>query len=287
MSEFSARWLALREPADRVARSERLAKRFAAALRTKRIFDLGAGTGANARYLAPLIPGDQEWVLVEHDRDLRMAQHSSFRAWARHRRYRCTETAGAIVIETPDARWRFRALAKDLATGCEKLPLRHGDGVTAAAFFDLVSDRWLARFVGWLASHETPFLGALTVDGRRLWRPALSTDALIDLAFRRDQQRDKGFGPALGAKAAEALPRALRAASFAVATEAGDWRLGKEERGLSAAVVHADARLALALAPQRKDMIEAWRRQRLNDARSGRLTLTVGHRCVLALPRGI
>jgi SAM-dependent methyltransferase len=287
VSDFSVRWLALREPADRAARNERLAKRFAAGLRSRRIFDLGAGTGANARYLAPLIAGDQEWVLVERDRALRAAQKSAFRAWARRNRYRYAEAARAIVIETDRARWRFRTLAADLTPGCERLPLRAGDGVTAAAFFDLVSDRWLTRFVAWLKAHQAFFLGALTVDGRRLWRPALGADALVELAFRRDQARDKGFGPALGAKAAEALPRTLRAAGFAVATAAGNWRLGTAEHALSVAMARADARLARTAWPQRKDMIDAWRRRRLKDATMGRLALTVGHRCVLALPRGI
>ena len=287
MSDFSARWLALREPADRAARSERLAKRFAAALRTPRIFDLGAGTGANARYLAPLIAGDQEWILVERDPALRATQKSAFRAWARRQRYRCVETARAIVVEANGARWRFRSRATDLAGGCAGVPVRPGDAVTAAAFFDLVSSGWLARFAAWLADRRAPFLGGLTVDGRRLWQPALSTDALIDLAFRRDQARDKGFGPALGAAAADALPRALRAAGFAVTTAAGDWRLGGETRSLCAALARANAGVARAAWPERKQMIDNWRRKRLKDAEDGRLALVVGHRCVLALPRGI
>ena len=287
MSDFTARWLALREPADGAARSERLARRFAAALRGPRIFDLGAGTGANARYLAPLVAGDQDWILVERDPALRKAQAAAFGAWARRHRLPLRATARGIVVEAGDARWRFRAHAADLAKGCARLPVRPGDGVTCAALFDLVSGAWLARFVAWLAEREAPFLGALTVDGKRLWRPAHTIDALVRLAFGHDQARDKGFGSALGAAAAEAVPRALRAAGFHVATAAGDWRLGGAERALVAALARSDAALARAAWPERKAAIALWRSARLKAAASGRLALTVGHRCVLALPRGI
>src|SRR6185312_14115446 len=66
MSKFSADWLALREPADRAARDRGLARRFAAALPPRpRIIDLGAGTGATARALAPFVAGT--WILVDRD----------------------------------------------------------------------------------------------------------------------------------------------------------------------------------------------------------------------------
>jgi len=285
VNDFSAHWLALREPADAAARSARLARRFAAALPPRaRIFDLGAGTGANARYLAPFIVGDREWILVERDPRLRAAQESSFRSWARRNRYSFRQTGRGMVIETKDARWRFTSRVFDLAKGCAGLPVRPGDGVTAAAFFDLVSSPWLARFAGWLAERDTAFLAALTIDGRRQWRPALSSDALVALAFRRDQARDKGFGAALGAEAVAALPRALRAKKLAVATVASDWRLGSGERALVAALVRADAALARAAWPERAEIVATWRRQRLKGARAGRLALTVGHRDILTMP---
>src|SRR5918994_737676 len=72
MSSFSAEWLALREPADAAARSKPLAERAVRALPSDRVraVDLGTGTGSNVRFLAPYLPPDQEWLLVDEDERL-------------------------------------------------------------------------------------------------------------------------------------------------------------------------------------------------------------------------
>ena len=65
----SPEWLELREPADAAARSEELAARLARHLGPAPlvIHDLGGGSGAMGRWLAPRLPGPQHWVV--HDRD--------------------------------------------------------------------------------------------------------------------------------------------------------------------------------------------------------------------------
>jgi trans-aconitate methyltransferase len=69
----STEWLALREPADAAARAADLVEHLRRALPAtdlRVIHDLGCGTGAMARWLAPLLPGPQHWVLHDRDRDL-------------------------------------------------------------------------------------------------------------------------------------------------------------------------------------------------------------------------
>ena len=68
-----SRWLALREPADILARSAALTKAIVARLppeRPLRILDLGSGTGANVRYLSSRLPVPQQWLVVDRDADL-------------------------------------------------------------------------------------------------------------------------------------------------------------------------------------------------------------------------
>jgi len=68
----SPEWLALREPADAAARSAELADRLARHLPAGPllIHDLGGGSGAMGRWLAPRLPGLQHWVMHDRDADL-------------------------------------------------------------------------------------------------------------------------------------------------------------------------------------------------------------------------
>src|SRR5947208_2381282 len=69
----SPQWLALRETADAAARSAELAERLARRLAPDGrlvVHDVGAGTGAMGRWLAPRLPGPQHWVLHDRDADL-------------------------------------------------------------------------------------------------------------------------------------------------------------------------------------------------------------------------
>jgi SAM-dependent methyltransferase len=63
---FSADWLALREPADRAARDAALARRAGEAAGPEPVIvDLGCGTGATWRALAPLLPAAARWRFVD------------------------------------------------------------------------------------------------------------------------------------------------------------------------------------------------------------------------------
>ncbi len=70
MSGFSADWLALREPVDALARNQELTAQLIAWRRQPgflSVLDLGSGTGANLRFLAPWLSDQQYWRLVDAD----------------------------------------------------------------------------------------------------------------------------------------------------------------------------------------------------------------------------
>jgi hypothetical protein len=283
LSGFVPAWLALRESADAAARASHLSPRFAAALpRHPRILDLGAGTGANARALAPVIARGQDWWLAESDPALRAALLPAFRAWASLGGHDLTEEADAIVVAAAGARWRFAALALDLAGGWDALEAGMVDGVTASAFLDLASAAWLGRLASWLAARRLPLLATLTVTGRRDWRPRHQADGSVAAGFRRDQERDKGLGPALGAGATAVLAHALTVRGYRVTQAASDWRLGAGDGALLAALIAGEAAAATAASLADARAIAAWRDDRLAQAAAGRLSLTIGHRDLLA-----
>jgi len=289
---FPLDWLRLRESADLAARSPALARSFAAAMpatRPLRLIDLAAGGGANTRALLPRISGDQHWCLIDRDRDLLAAQGEEFTLWARRQGYPVTAGGGRVLIEARPARWQIEAMPLDLDGDFATLAEAEFDGITAASFFDLVALEWLERFVALLAERRVPFLAALTVDRGRDWQPRHDDDALIANAFAAHQRRVKDFGPALGANAPDVMEALLQQAGFRTERAASDWRLGMGDRGardqaLLAALIAGEAGAAREAVPAVADRIDGWEKGRLALLAERRLSLTVGHCDLLALP---
>lgn len=283
MSEgFSADWLALREPFDRVARSRVLAARLAETLPARpRILDLGAGTGSMFRWLAPIIGRAQAWTIVDADGDLLGHAFARTADWAEARGFRITTPGRALLIHTPAGAWRIEALATDFGADPARLPLRDHDAVVCSALMDLVSPAWAERLA---ASLRAPLLACLSVDGRDRWRPAHPDDRLVARGFARDMRRDKGFGRAMGAAAPATLARLLAARGFRVATAPSDWIIPAIAAPMLEAMVRGHAAAAADALPAAAARIAAWEGARLGALARGRLALAIGHRDLLALP---
>jgi hypothetical protein len=284
---FDLDWLRLREPHDLHARSRTLAQRFGAAVRarageaTAGIVDLGAGSGANFRALAPLISGDQDWRLVDHDRALLSHQAAEIAQWARGQGWRVTHGSGVVTVATGSAQWRAHSSALDLARDLAELPLRV-HGITCAALLDLVSAPWLERLAQRIVAARAPFLAALNVDGRREWQPSHPDDAEIARSFVNHQRTDKGFGPALGPQAAAIAEQLFGARGYRVSTAAGEWRLTGHDGAILEALIDGTAEAARAMDPG--VAVARWRDRRHVELQRGALGLTVGHVDILAEP---
>jgi len=269
MSGFSTEWLDLRETADRRTRDAGLEARLAehfAGHDDLRIVDLGCGTGANARALAPHLPGGQSWRFVDHDVDLLAAAQARMAAWA-----------GAGADRRPlDITYQIADLGGDL-----RAVVRPGDDlVTAAAFFDLVSPEWIARFVTAVVEAGAAFYTVLIYDGEEIWMPAHPADAAVLEAFRQHQRGDKGFGPAAGPEAADLLIRAFAEAGYQVHAAASPWRLGAPDRALIAALAEGTAKAARETGLVDVQTAQSWR-----IARQEADAAIIGHVDLLALPQ--
>jgi SAM-dependent methyltransferase len=272
VSGFDTDWLALREPADAAARSVALEAALARSLAgrggTLGCVDLACGTGANLRRLAPRLRGPQRWQVVDSD--------AALLAEARRR---CVDLRAANGAPVEVVYVQADLAAADLDACCAGAAL-----VTASALLDLVSPEWLDRLAAAIARVRSVALFALDYDGRRACEPVDADDAPAHAAFDAHQRRDKGFGPALGPRAATYAARALAARGYRVERARADWWLGPADAALQAELLRGWARAAVEAAPDCRDLLDAWLGRRLAQLDAGRSRLTVGHEDLLATP---
>jgi hypothetical protein len=258
MAGFSADWLALREPADRAARSADLTRLIADALAedpAPNVLDLAAGTGANLRYLTVAIPRAR-WLLVDHD--------------------------AALLDRVPaDARVETRQL--DLATLDDPSIFEGRALVTASALLDLVSEAWMRALAARCALNGSMALFALSYDGRIICSPEDPDDGSVVELVNEHQRTDKGFGPALGPAATGVAARCFEAAGYRVRRAPSDWRLPPDARDLQRQLIEGWAQAASEMAPHRARVIDGWRDRRLAHLAAGWSEMTVGHEDIAAI----
>ena len=265
----SPEWLLLREPVDAAARSAELAERVGRHLATASrlvIHDLGGGSGAMGRWLAPRLPGPQHWVVHDRDADLlKLAVGGPGPA-----------ADGAAV--TVEAR---RSDITRLAPG----DLAGASLFVASALLDLLTADELARMLGACTGiGRRPMLLALTVVGRVTVIPADPLDARMAAAFNAHQQRATTAGPRLGPDAVAAAVDELRGTGAEVLVRPSPWRLDAAHADLAAEWFDGWVAAACEQEPALAAEAGAYRDRRLAQAAAGELAVTVDHADLLVLP---
>jgi hypothetical protein len=252
MTTVAPEWLSLREPADAAARSDELAAIVARRVRPAVVHDLGGGTGAMGRWLAPRLPEPQHWVVHDRDRDLL-----------------------DLALADPPANATVETRQTDLAW-LTPSDLDGADLVVASALLDILTANELT---GLLASAGgRPLLVALSVVGRVALLPQEPLDARIGAAFNAHQRLR--LGP-------DAVPMALRALANTGATvlvRPSPWQLGAPEVGLIAEWFLGWVAAAVEQEPELTHAVGAYLHRRLVQAAAGALAVSVGHVDMLVLP---
>lgn len=269
MAGFSATWLELREPVDASARNPTLDAELRAwrkPLGPLSVLDLGSGTGANLRYLAPQLRGEQRWCLVDHDATLLARGDEMVQSWPARQDL-------ALSLQ-----WRHMDLVKEW----QALDLVTVDLVTASALMDLVSLAWLTRFTRRCRSWNAAVFIALSYDGTMDWQPSLPEDLRVCEWVNRHQRTDKGFGPALGPEATTALTVSLQELGYRILARPSPWRLGPTHTALQTALLEGWIEVVRSIAEDSIDWLDCWAVQRRRWIEQGESYLRVGHQDVFA-----
>lgn len=261
-------WLDLREQADAVARDPGLVDELRHRLPAGGplvAHDLGCGSGAMTRWLAPQLPGPQQWVL--HDRDatlLRLAAGVGVRS----------ADGAAVTVETrPDDLTELHA--RDLAGASL---------VTASALLDVLTAEQARRIVSASTAAGCPALITLTVVGRVGLTPPDPSDAALTHAFNAHQRRRVGGHRLLGPDATAFTTAAFARAGAAVLVRPSCWRLDASHQDLLGEWLAGWIDAACEQEPGLAPVARGYARRRAAELARGDLRVVVHHRDLLALP---
>lgn len=261
-------WLAARVAADGAARAATVSTLLPELSRylieaagprgTVQIIDLGAGTGANQRWLAPRLPIRQRWLHLDHNpvisRSLPLAAETE------------------IVDESVEALG-------------ELLTRSSGDRqlVSCSALLDVLTTEQIQAVCRAVIDNRVPAFFSLTVTGGLRLSPADAHDQLLLAAFNDHQRRAGRAGP----EATTLTVNLLRAAEFTVTTQETPWRLTAES-GLAFVDQMLEERLAAAVAqdPALARTAAAWLELRRAQLAAGLLRIELDHCDILGLPGG-
>ncbi|MFJ3336845.1 SAM-dependent methyltransferase [Streptomyces sp. NPDC086766] len=267
-ARYAPEWLQLREVADAAARATELLDPLRSRLADPPgrdggivVHDLGCGTGSMGRWLAPRIDGAQHWIL--HDRDpylLHFAAVASPHAAADGSRVTVETRRGDVARLTPDA-------------------LVGASLVTASALLDVLTEDEIDTLAAACAGAGCPALLTLSVVGRVDLTPADPLDAEIAEAFNAHQRRTGLLGPDALAVACESFTRH----GAAVRVHPSPWRLGADQRELTAQWLRGWVGAAVEQRPELKPRADRYLAERLEACAAGELTVVVHHSDLLAL----
>jgi hypothetical protein len=210
------------------------------------------------RWLAPLLPGPQHWVL--HDRDDELLDEAAARLADRAR----------ITVST-----RLGDLSTLTAVDFASASL-----VTASALLDLLTLAEAQALAGAIAG--IPALLTLSVAGRVEFTPADPLDRELAAAFNDHQRRTVDGRRLLGPDAAAATVAALHRNGATTELRDSPWSLGAEHPELTTQWLLGWVAAACEQRPELTEAAREYARRRQDELAAQRLDIVLHHDDVLA-----
>jgi hypothetical protein len=217
------------------------------------------------RWLSPLLPGRQHWVLHDRDPDLLALAAAHVPGPA----------AGGAAVTVETRRSDITRLGRAGLTGATL--------VTASAVLDLLTENELNALIRTCAGAACPVLLTLSVTGRVRLVPADPLDRRIATAFDAHQRRTTKRGRLLGPDAVDAAAEGFRQLGAEVVVAPSPWRLAGADAALTVEWLNGWIEAACEQEAGLIAEADLYRRRRLREAEAGRLGVTVGHADLLVL----
>jgi hypothetical protein len=267
--EVSSDWLALREAEDARARSRTLAEAVLPLLPPGPItvHDLGSGTGSMTRWLAPLLPGPQTWVLHDWNAGL---------------------TRGAFEAGPPRDRDGAPVSLRSRVGELERLDgadLENASLATASALLDVLTAQEAHAIVDACVQAGAPVLLSLSVTGEVELQPPDPRDKLVEAAFNDHQRREVHGRRLLGRYAAPIVTGLFGRAGWNTRKALTTWRLDDREPRLLAEWFEGWVDAAEEQSSEVREVGPAYRALRSSQLARAELSAVVYHFDLLAWPR--
>lgn len=265
LPKVSPDWLVLRAGVDDRSRSSELAHEAAALLPAGRqvVHDLGSGSGAMMRWLAPQLPGPQRWVL--HDADAGILEHRDSGPVA--------DASGRPVV----CRTSVEELEELDASALVGATL-----VVASALLDVITAGEARTIVDACVEIGAPVLFSLTVAGRVEFDPPDEADQLFMNAFNAHQRRDADGRTLLGPDAVGVVRRMLTVAGWRVRAVDTPWNLTPVDGELIPEWLDGWLDAAVEQQPELAGLAAEYRARRRDQLTARELRVAVHHVDVLA-----
>jgi precorrin-6B methylase 2 len=259
-------WLAERYHFDAAARHPLIEEKFLHALPpndTIALIDVGAGTGANCRYLMEKIPANQEWILIEQNSEFSEESLRSLQHHGLQKGYETYLQNGTLTLKAPAKTVQIKALQGSLLEINRMADLSATNAVVANAVFDLFTAEEFETFVQKITRHQLLFYATMNYENMH-FLPTHPQDEKMICLYHEHMLRPQDMGTALGPGSVVQMIEILQQHRYAVTAGNSLWHIHSKHEKMMRYLLNfmASAIAELPLSVEDTLLLKPWKKQK-------------------------